>query len=188
MFDAPDYLDDDARAVWVRVAPPLIERGTLVEHESDLFAAYCTAVVHHRRAADLVNRSNVLLKNSAGAVKHPAMQVLRDQAAVMASLAKRWQLDVEPEQTPADVVNYTAAVAVVESLTALGRIEDVDRAAVQAFLALARAVDTDPSSAALWAQYRASEETLRGLGVNATPDPFERWMSGAVRDTAVDEP
>jgi P27 family predicted phage terminase small subunit len=98
MISPPDYLDDDARLVWGRLGPVLEDRGVLTEWDVDMFAVYCTAVVHHRRAVELVNKSNVLTK-AAGAshvVKNPALQVVRDQAAILSSLAGRFGL------TPAD--------------------------------------------------------------------------------------
>lgn len=98
MISPPDYIDDDTRQVWERLAPPLEDRGVLTEWDVDLFAVFCTAVVHHRRAVELVNQTNVLTK-AAGAshvVKNPALQVVRDQAAILAVFASRFGL------TPAD--------------------------------------------------------------------------------------
>ena len=45
-------------------------------------------------------------------------------------------------------------------LRRLGRIEEIDAAAVQALRSMARALDDDPQNAALWRQYR---EALREL-------------------------
>lgn len=92
MISPPDYLDEDARRVWERLAPLLEDRGVLTEWDADLFAVFCSAVVHHRRAVELVNQTNVLTK-AAGAnhvVKNPALQVVRDQAAILATLAPKF--------------------------------------------------------------------------------------------------
>jgi P27 family predicted phage terminase small subunit len=88
----PDYLDTEALAVWNGLAPSMIARGALTVWDVDLFAAFCTAVVHHRRAVRTVNDTAVLLKTPAGAVKHPAMQVIRDQAALMAQIGGQFGL------------------------------------------------------------------------------------------------
>lgn len=91
----PEYLDADAIAVWRRLAPSLEQRGMLTEWDVDLFGAFCTAVVHHRRAVILANNANVLLHGAATGnrlVKHPAMQVIRDQLAIMATLSTRFGL------------------------------------------------------------------------------------------------
>jgi len=93
----PDYLDDDALAVWQRLAPSLEARGVLTVWDTDAFGAFCTAVVHHRRAVAMVNRTNVVLGRTQGSLtKHPAMQVIRDQAALMVTLGGRFGL------TPSD--------------------------------------------------------------------------------------
>lgn len=103
----PEYLDTDARAVWHRLAPSLIARGVLTAWDADLFGAYCTAVVHHRRAARLVNETAVALKTADGVVKHPAMQIVRDQAQLMTTIGGRFGLtpsdrssiSLEPEES-----------------------------------------------------------------------------------------
>jgi P27 family predicted phage terminase small subunit len=94
--EAPDYLDADARKVWDRLAPSLVLRGVLTAWDVDLFGAYCTAVVHHRRAVQLVNATNPLLKRPDGPVKHPGMQVIRDQVTLMTAIGGRFGL------TPSD--------------------------------------------------------------------------------------
>ena len=92
----PDYLDADARTVWDRLAPSLVTQGVLTAWDADLFGAYCTAVVHHRRAVRFVNETAPLLKSPDGIVKHPGMQVVRDQATLMVTLGGRFGL------TPSD--------------------------------------------------------------------------------------
>jgi P27 family predicted phage terminase small subunit len=94
-IEAPAYLDADARAVWDRVVPDLIRQGVMTHWDSDCMAVYVTAIVHHRRAVDLVNQTNVLIAASGGhktIVKHPAMQIIRDQAAVIKSFAQQFGL------------------------------------------------------------------------------------------------
>jgi P27 family predicted phage terminase small subunit len=119
MIVPPDYLDAETRAVWDRLAPPLEAKGLLTDWDVDLFAVYCTAVVHHRRAVELVNQTNVLTK-AAGAshvVKNPALQVVRDQAAILAALAGRFGLSPAdrvglpmPEERDADDIAFLALV------------------------------------------------------------------------------
>lgn len=92
----PDYLDLDALGVWRRLSPSLEARGILTVWDVDTFAAFCTAVVHHRRAVEEVNREGVMKGRGANRGKHPAMQVIRDQAALMVTLGGRFGL------TPSD--------------------------------------------------------------------------------------
>jgi P27 family predicted phage terminase small subunit len=89
----PDYLDEDARAVWERLAPTMIPRMMLTVWDPDAFGVYCTAVAHHARAARKVNEMGVIVAGDKGVqVKNPALQVVRDQAAIIATYASRFGL------------------------------------------------------------------------------------------------
>lgn len=92
----PEYLDLDGLGVWRRLAPSLEARGILTVWDVDAFGAYCTAVVHHRRAVQEVNEAGILLGRGAAFRKHPALQIVRDQAALIITLGARFGL------TPAD--------------------------------------------------------------------------------------
>lgn len=91
-----EYLDLDAVGIWKRLAPTLQARGVLTDWDVDAFAAFCTAVVHHRRAVKLVNDEGIAPRVGKVRTKHPALQVVRDQAALMVTLGGRFGL------TPAD--------------------------------------------------------------------------------------
>lgn len=101
--EPPEYLDLDAIGIWRRLAPTLHARGVLTAWDVDAFAAYCTAVVHHRRAVTLVNADGIITGTGRARAKHPALQVVRDQAAVMVQLGGRFGL------TPADRANIAVA-------------------------------------------------------------------------------
>lgn len=94
--EPPEYLDLDALGVWRRLAPSLEARGILTVWDVDAFAAFCTAVVYHRRAVVEVNKAGLLLGRNATLRKHPALQIVRDQAALLITLGGRFGL------TPAD--------------------------------------------------------------------------------------
>lgn len=115
--EAPDYLDADARVVWDRLAPSLTARQILTVWDVDLFAAFCSAVVNHRRAAELVNAEGVLVKaagRTRAMVKHPALQIIRDQAAVMVTIGGRFGLTPSDrsaiEQPPMEVPGAAASI------------------------------------------------------------------------------
>lgn len=91
--EPPEYLDLDALGVWQRLAPTLIARNVLTVWDVDAFAAYCTAVVHHRRAARIVNEANVVTGTGRLTAKHPALQVVRDQAQLIVTLGGRFGLN-----------------------------------------------------------------------------------------------
>lgn len=99
-----------------------------------------------------------------------------------------WLIDGEwkvtnngPNRAAADAV---AAVA-VEHFTG------AKAAALTAFVMLAEAVDSDPTNAALWGQYRAAEQLIREVAAGGDDDEFTQLMarlSAEIRDPAVDEP
>ena len=100
-----------------------------------------------------------------------------------------WVVDGEP-QFEFVGPNRGAADVTVAALRELGRLERVDEAAVMTFVTLGDAVDADPTNAALWGQYRAAEEALRGLGIDGKDDPFAQFvaeLSAGAGDAAVVE-
>jgi P27 family predicted phage terminase small subunit len=71
------------------LAPELIRLGVLTPLDRDALATYCEAVTHYRQAAELIDRSSVLVKSASGRlVKNPALQVARDQAAIIKGFAR----------------------------------------------------------------------------------------------------
>lgn len=89
----PEYLTEDALTIWNRLAPSLIKRGVLTPWDIDSFAAYCTAVIHHREAVAAVTSVMIHDSDHGRTVKHPALQVVRDQVAIITQLASRFGLD-----------------------------------------------------------------------------------------------
>lgn len=93
--------------------------------------------------------------------------------------------DYEPHDGP----NRSAAEAVVGSLREV--FSDFDEALVTGFLMLAEAVDSDPTNAALWGQYRAAEMGVREVANRGDDDEFSRLLAGLsaeIRDSEVSEP
>jgi phage terminase small subunit len=48
--EPPDWLSDEARAVWARLAPGLTMVGVLTEVDRDIFAIYCDMVAQYEIA------------------------------------------------------------------------------------------------------------------------------------------
>jgi P27 family predicted phage terminase small subunit len=92
--EPPAYLDEDARCEWERLAAILKPMGLLTAADVDHLGVLCTAIVHHRRAVELVNRTYPVIAGQRGqeARRHPAMQVIRDQAGLIASYGARFGL------------------------------------------------------------------------------------------------
>jgi Spy/CpxP family protein refolding chaperone len=70
----------------------------------------------------------------------------------------------------------------LRELRRLGRIENVDAAAVQALRSMARALDEDPSRAALWRQYREALKELTADDSDRSADEALAELFAEVRD------
>jgi hypothetical protein len=72
----------------------------------------------------------------------------------------------------------------LRELRRLGRVEKVDAAAVQMVRSMARALDADPSNAALWRQYReAVGELTADDDAGGSFDEAVAGLYAAVRDS-----
>lgn len=88
---------------------------------------------------------------------------------------------------PADGPNAKAMRTTIAALKATGKLEQADEAIVAAALSLAKAVDADPGNAALWREYRATEQRLRSSS-SGDVDEFDALaadMRAAMGDTAI---
>ncbi|MGH9167383.1 MAG: phage terminase small subunit P27 family, partial [Acidimicrobiia bacterium] len=93
----PKWLSPEARAVWARLAPGLVQRGILTVWDVDLFARFCALEVFNRLALEDVQQRGILVAGRNRArVKNPALQVVRDTGAELRALAARFGL------TPSD--------------------------------------------------------------------------------------
>lgn len=88
----------------------------------------------------------------------------------MATPAKR-------SRKPAHGRNRQAVEDMVAALRAKGQMDAVDSARLVAAQALADAVDSEPTNASLWREYRAALETLRQAGDHGT-DEFAALLAG----------
>jgi len=90
---APAWLSDDAKKVWRRTVAQLKEMGIASEADTDILAAYCTAVVNLQRATEIVDRTGIMVKGRRdGVVKNPAVQIQRDAAQLVARLGAEFGL------------------------------------------------------------------------------------------------
>lgn len=97
MVDPPRALPPTAQAVWDRLMPLLVGRGTLNAENADILWTYAiTAAQNAAAAAMLFDDDGVptpLVDGDRGKVKNPASQVFRDTAATMRQLASALHLD-----------------------------------------------------------------------------------------------
>jgi len=82
--DAPDYLSDNAKIQWYRVAPAAVALGTLSEADFAAFALLCETLATAEEARAVVARDGFLVATENGGQKaHAAIKVLetaRNQA------------------------------------------------------------------------------------------------------------
>lgn len=101
-----------------------------------------------------------------------------------------WTLYGEVRFDPVPGPNRLAADALVAHMRGRESVSPADEAHLVAASMLGEAVDADPTNAALWGQYRAALDVVRGVG-DGDDDAFTRLLAelGAspVRDSSVAE-
>lgn len=64
--DCPDWLDDDARAEWARVAPELARAGVLTPVDAMTLAAYCQTYSQWKQAEQRVRADGLMIDGPRG--------------------------------------------------------------------------------------------------------------------------
>jgi P27 family predicted phage terminase small subunit len=62
----PEWMDDAAKAEWVRVAPMLARNGLLTEMDVDALSCYCQAWCTWRAASDQIRKFGMVVKAKNG--------------------------------------------------------------------------------------------------------------------------
>lgn len=84
----PDWLSDEAKAVWRRTTKQLDSMGILYAADADIIVAYSHAVVNYQKATHLVEQHGILVEGRRdGMVTNPAVRVQRDSAQLIRQLA-----------------------------------------------------------------------------------------------------
>lgn len=90
---APAWMNEQAKEIWDSLAPQMHRKGVLSEWDVPAFAVFCEALVHHRLACEVVDASAVLIRGrrqDGALVKNPALQVIRDSAAIIRGFAQEF--------------------------------------------------------------------------------------------------
>ena len=78
-LDPPEWLSDDARAEWNRIAPILIEeRRTLTVTDIASLANYCVAIGQAAEASRIIAAEGMTYQSKTGPKKHPAVAIRSD--------------------------------------------------------------------------------------------------------------
>ena len=89
----PGWLSPDAREVWDRTVRELAVMGMAHAADSDALAVYCSAVVTHARAQQLLDAAGPLIKgHDGGVVRNPAVTVVNHCAVIIGRYAREFGL------------------------------------------------------------------------------------------------
>jgi P27 family predicted phage terminase small subunit len=89
----PDWLTKEARQVWDRTVVELAAMGICHAADTDSLTVYCTAVVNHARAQQLLDVTGPLIKGTeGGVVRSPAVAVVHAAAAVINRFSREFGL------------------------------------------------------------------------------------------------
>jgi P27 family predicted phage terminase small subunit len=84
----PGWLDAEAKRQYRRLVRELDKLGIVGAIDQHLLVVWAEAVVHHRRACEAIDRDGVIVEGHRGVkTKHPAMQIKRDNAVIIARVA-----------------------------------------------------------------------------------------------------
>lgn len=104
--DSPDWLADEARAVWDRVAPSLESLDLLKPDDREVFAAYCTAWARFAEAVRLYQSEGLTVRNpQSGRISaHPAVSIAESAGRDLLRFAQDFGL------TPSAEINLGKSV------------------------------------------------------------------------------
>ncbi len=91
----PDWLPNEAKAIWEEEAPRLEVLGLLTEIDGEEFARYCLLTIRARQAETELEKSTLLVPGAVPGtmVKNPLVQVSRDYNAAASKLADKFGLN-----------------------------------------------------------------------------------------------
>jgi len=64
----PEWLDDEARAVWKKTIRDMKEFDVLDKVDEDVLAAYCDAVARHKELSEMIRENGYTVYNAAGSL------------------------------------------------------------------------------------------------------------------------
>lgn len=111
-FEPPDRLKDEALEEWNRLAPPLIDAGTLNERTVQLFATYCETFAEYLKHAHTLDAEGHIAfggKNGAP-YPHPAASMKQKCVDLMLKLSRRFGFDPESIEKLKQPTNETTGL------------------------------------------------------------------------------
>ena len=89
----PEWLMDEAKAEWERLAPSLIAMGVLTDHDTEAFAGYCQAYARWREAEEFLSQHGTIFKTPSGYVQQvPQVSIAMQNLKIMQSFCSEFGL------------------------------------------------------------------------------------------------
>ena len=89
----PDWLEEDAKAEWERLAPTLTQMGVLTEADLLAFAGYCQAYARWREAEEFISQHGSIFQTPSGYVQTvPQVSIAHTNLKIMQSFCSEFGL------------------------------------------------------------------------------------------------
>ena len=93
MPGCPDWLEDEAKNEWDRLAVPLFNLGLLTELDMASFASYCQAYARWKEAEEFISKHGAIVKTKTGYWQQvPQVSISRANQAMMIKAAAEFGL------------------------------------------------------------------------------------------------
>jgi P27 family predicted phage terminase small subunit len=86
----PDFIDDEAKAEWERLAPLLEELGLLTQIDGDMLGAYCQTLVDYKNAIKFTNEKGYTYKAGETIRPYPQVIIAREALKRLQALAREF--------------------------------------------------------------------------------------------------
>lgn len=91
--NCPEWLEDEAKAEWERLAVPLHNLGLLTELDMASFASYCQAYARWKEAEEFISQHGSIVKTKTGYWQQvPQVSISRANQAMMLKAASEFGL------------------------------------------------------------------------------------------------
>lgn len=93
MPECPEWLEEEAKNEWNRLAEPLFRLGLLTELDMAVFASYCQAYARWREAEEFISQHGSIVKTKTGYWQQvPQVSIARANQAMMIKAAAEFGL------------------------------------------------------------------------------------------------
>nr|DAU65378.1 MAG TPA: terminase small subunit [Caudoviricetes sp.] len=116
--DCPEWLEDEAKAEWERLAVPLYNLGLLTELDMAAFASYCQAYARWKEAEEFISQHGSIVKTKTGYWQQvPQVSISRANQAMMIKAAAEFGLT--PSARSRIIAGNTKAEDAIDEMEAL---------------------------------------------------------------------